>query len=95
MWLFGRKRRGRHELGAAVRELPAGPPDLRAPAPPLAAPSLPAAPLPPAPRLPVVPGEPPSRVALGFRDGTVQQLTAGSEQSVALEQLAAALARRD
>ena len=94
MWPFGRKRRGRHELGAAVRELPAGPPALEAPAPPLNASSLPA-PLPPVPRLPVVPGEPPSRVTLGFRDGTVQQLTAGSEQSVALEQLAAALARRD
>ncbi|MBC7680277.1 MAG: hypothetical protein H7233_15000 [Pseudorhodobacter sp.] len=82
-----------------MRGLPAGPPALQPPAPPLAAPSLPAplppAPLPSAPRLPVVPDEPPSRVALGFRDGTVQQLTAGSEQSVALEQLAAALARRD
>jgi|GEM_PF-4911732 len=94
MWPFGRRRRGRHELGAAVRGLPAGPPALQPPAPPLGVPSLPA-PLPSAPRLPVVPDEPPSRVALGFRDGTVQQLTAGSEQSVALEQLAAALARRD
>ena len=82
MWPFGKRRRGRHELGAAVRSLPS----LPVPAPP------PMHVVPPVAPVPVQAGH---RVELGFRDGSVQELVPGSAQAVALEQIASALARRD
>ena len=56
------------------------------PAAPLAVEVTPAAP--PAPALPA------SRVQLGFRDGSTASLDPGSEQAVALEELAGLLTRR-
>ena len=110
MRLWFRRSRGRHALGAAVTALPtaplavevtpAAPPAV--PVEPLAiAPSVPAVQLPTAaPSVPAAaalaptPAVPSSRVQLGFRDGSTASLDPGSEQAVALEELAGRLARR-
>jgi hypothetical protein len=78
MRLF-RRRRGRHELGGAVRDLPVG-----------------ALGWPPVPAFAAVP-EPshPSRVELGFRDGSTAALDPSSAQARALLAVAQVLTRRD
>lgn len=101
-----RRRKGRHQLGAAVTSIPAAlPPVARAvPAPPRAstpvAPPEPAAAPAPEPA-PVVRAPEPvlvvsgPRVELGFRDGSRASLDPSSEQARALEGIAAVLTRRD
>ena len=103
MRLWFRRSRGRHALGAAVTALPAAP--LAVEVTPPALPTLPVEPLltsPPAPAVQplaaplasAAPALPASRVQLGFRDGSTASLEPGSEQAVALEQLAGRLTRR-
>jgi len=74
-----RRRRGRHELGAAVRDLPVGALGW----PPVAAFQALPEPL------------PTPRVELGFRDGTTAELAPDSAPARALLAVARVLARRD
>ena len=92
MALF-RRRRGRHDLGAAVRDIPAAVPAVVVhPPAPVAAPAVPV----PAPAVPVEPELPAApRVELGFRDGSVAALAPDSAQAKALTEIAAVLTRRD
>ena len=87
MGLFRRRsltRRGRHELGGAVRDIPHAAPPV------LVHPPLPV-PFPPhVPEQPVAP-----RVELGFRDGSTAALAPDSPQSRALVALASVLVRKD
>ena len=99
-----RRPRGRHALGAAVTSIPSARLQLVAPASTVPAPAVPtpAVPAPasaahvrsPAPTVATLPSVPVSRVQLGFRDGSMASLAAGSEQAVALEALAGLLNRR-
>jgi hypothetical protein len=75
-----RRRRGCHELGGAVRDIPHAAPTV------LVHPPMPAG-------VPVQ-GEPP-RVELGFRDGSTAALAPDSAQSRALVALAEVLTRGD
>ena len=79
MGLF-RRRRGRHELGGAVRDIPHAPPTV------LVHPPLPAA-------IPSQSDAP--RVELGFRDGSTAALAPDSPQSKALVALASVLVTKD
>jgi hypothetical protein len=106
MGLF-RRRRGRHDLGSAVRDIPTAPPVLlvHPPAPEgppvdaaVAAEVVPAGvPEPtaavPLDTLPVQPTGP--RVELGFRDGSTAALAPDSAQARALTEIAQVLTRRD
>ena len=79
MRLFRRKR-GRHELGSAVRDIPhAAPPVLVHP---------------PMPAVVPAPAEAP-RVELGFRDGSTAALAPDSPQSRALVALASVMVTKD
>ena len=102
MRLWFRRSRGRHSLGAAVTALPAAPLAVEVTAAPPALPVEPLLTSPPAPAVQplaaplasAAPALPASRVQLGFRDGSTASLEPGSEQAVALEQLAGRLTRR-
>lgn len=102
MRLWFRRSRGRHALGAAVTALPAAPLAVEVTAAPPALPVEPLLTSPPAPAVQplaaplasAAPALPASRVQLGFRDGSTASLEPGSEQAVALEQLAGRLTRR-
>jgi hypothetical protein len=74
-----RRRRGRHELGAAVRELPVGALGWPAVAAFQAGPEA----------------LPTPRVELGFRDGTTAELAPDSPPARALLAVAQVLVRRD
>ncbi|MCW2671735.1 MAG: hypothetical protein JWP14_324 [Frankiales bacterium] len=88
MWPFRRRKVGRHALGAAVTAIPAA----RVPDPVVPA----VAALEGFPVSPGVVEEPRApRVELGFRDGSTAALAPGSEQAKALNDIAAALTRRD
>lgn len=93
MRLFPRRRRGRHELGAAVRDIPSAVPVVVAhpPAPHVEAiveEALAAA-------VPGVPVQDLPRVELGFRDGSTAELPSDSPQTWAFVAIAGTLARRD
>jgi hypothetical protein len=75
-----RRRRGRHELGGAVRDIPHAAPPV------LVHPPLPAS-------LPVQADAP--RVELGFRDGSTAALAPDSPQSRALVALASVMVKKD
>ncbi|HUR52022.1 MAG TPA: hypothetical protein VMZ11_07855 [Mycobacteriales bacterium] len=87
MGLFRRRRRGRHELGGAVVDLPSAPPPLLFPAEVQLRPGIQWP-------LPVQPRQEP-RVELGFRDGSAAALAPDSAQARALVALAEALVQRD
>jgi ribosomal protein S12 methylthiotransferase accessory factor YcaO len=88
MRLF-RRRRGRHDLGAAVRDIPSALPVVLV-HPPAPVPSPVEVPAQEAP-LDVVR----HRVELGFRDGSVAALAPDSAQARALTELAQVLVRKD
>lgn len=106
-----RRRKGRHQLGAAVTSIPSVLPSVAravpaqastpgpAPAPPISgvAASLPAPPpvVAPVSVAAAVPTPAGPRVELGFRDGSRASLDPASEQARALEDLAAVLTRKD
>ena len=91
MRLF-RRRRGRHELGGAVRDIPyAAPPVLVHPPLPVGFPAP--APVPASAPVPAQADAP--RVELGFRDGSTAALAPDSAQSRALVALAEVLTRGD
>lgn len=103
-----RRRKGRHQLGAAVTSIPALAPAVPAPvhasapvpvavpaAAPVAAEPRPAAPPPTAPVTPEPVLAPGPRVELGFRDGSRASLDPSSDQARALEDIAAVLTRKD
>ena len=92
MGLFRRRRRGRHELGAAVRDIPSATPVVLVHPPAV---DLPRRALAEAETV-VLPTQPTGpRVELGFRDGSVASLEPDSPQARALVALAGALTRRD
>lgn len=86
MGLF-RRRRGRHDLGSAVRDIPSAPPVVLMHPP--ASVVLPC----PEPVPSYVAGRP--RVELGFRDGSTAALAPDSAQARALTEIAAVLTRHD
>jgi hypothetical protein len=103
--LFGRRKAGRHELGAAVTGIPALPVarvvpasyGAFAPAPVEAfvAP-VPLQDEPPVAVVPVqAPVAPAPRVELGFRDGSTAALSPESAQAKALTEIASVLTQRD
>ena len=83
MLSFLRRKRGKHDLGAAVTAIPSQP------VPPVVPAYRPSAAL-----QQLVPVQA-SRVELGFRDGSTAALAPGSEQALALNDLASVLTRRD
>ena len=110
MGLF-RRRRGRHDLGSAVRDIPAAPPVVLVHPPatvvlpepePAAAPAVvvPAVVVPAVvgaavEGAPEVPAQAQPRVELGFRDGSTAALAPDSAQARALTEIAQVLTRRD
>jgi hypothetical protein len=101
------RKRGKHDLGAAVTAIPSMPiarvvpasygafshPEV--PAAPVAEPVVVPAAEPAAPVLAAQPVAPAPRVELGFRDGTALALAPGSEQAKALSDIASVLTQRD
>jgi len=105
MGLF-RRRRGRHDLGSAVRDIPAAPPVVLVHPPatvvlpepePAAAPAVvvPAVVGAAVEGAPEVPAQAQPRVELGFRDGSTAALAPDSAQARALTEIAQVLTRRD